>query len=108
MKALLVTGKGRSEPFKRGFAEPKRDWEEEMKAAKSQPTTMYLSPQITALLAELGEECQNVLKLLAQLELPDLQEEQVEALIGELSAAIVHLHAHTQGLDELLDESGSR
>jgi exonuclease V gamma subunit len=47
------------------------------------------------LLKKLGEERQRVLKLLAQLELPGLQEEQVDQLLGELSAAILHLHEHT-------------
>jgi hypothetical protein len=28
----------------------------------------------------------------------------VEALLGELSAAILHLHEHTRGLDTILDE----
>jgi len=38
------------------------------------------------------------------LELAGLQEEQVEDLLGELSASILHLHEHTRGLDELLDK----
>jgi hypothetical protein len=28
----------------------------------------------------------------------------VEAILGELSAAILHLHEHTRGLDTMLDE----
>jgi hypothetical protein len=50
------------------------------------------------------EECQRVLKLLAQLEMPGLTEAQVEAVLGELSAAVLHLHEHTRGLDEIIDE----
>ena len=46
------------------------------------------------------------LKILAQLEIPGLQEEQVEDLLGELSAVIFHLHEHTRGLDEFLDKNG--
>ncbi len=75
-----------------------------MRTTESKPAMKYLSPRIADLLEELGEECQRVLKLLAQLELPGLQEEQVDDLLGELSAAILHLHEHTRGLDELLDE----
>jgi hypothetical protein len=67
---------------------------------------MHLSPGTATLLEELWEECQGILKLLAQLELPSLQEEQVEDLLGELSAAVLHLHEHTRGLDELLDKGG--
>jgi len=53
----------------------------------------YLEPRTAILLEELGEERQRVLKLLAQLELLGLQEEQVDQLLGELSAAILHLHS---------------
>jgi hypothetical protein len=56
------------------------------------------------LLAELNEECQRILKLSAQLEIAGLRETQVEAILGELSAAILHVHEHTQGLDTILDE----
>jgi hypothetical protein len=63
-----------------------------------------LSSGTVTLLAELGEECQGVLKLLAQLEITGLKETQVEALLGELSAAILHMHEHTRGLDTILDE----
>jgi len=73
----------------------------------------YLEPRTAILLEELGEERQRVLKLLAQLELPGLQEEQVDQLLGELSAAILHLHEHTRvhehtrGLGEQLDREGA-
>lgn len=75
-----------------------------MRTTEIRPLERYLNPQTATLLKELEEECQAVLKLLAQLDLPGLQEEQAEDLLGELSAAILHLHEHTRGLDELLDE----
>ena len=75
-----------------------------MSPVKRRRKASYLSPGTVILLAELGEECQSVLKLLAQLEIPSLKETQVEALLGELSAAILHLHEHTRGLDAILDE----
>ena len=74
-----------------------------MRITEAKPTVRYLDPRTATLLEELREECQVVLKLLAQLELPGLQEEQVDSLLGELSAAILHLHEHTRGLDELLE-----
>jgi len=77
-----------------------------MRTTEPKSTVRYLGPRTAALLEELGEECQRVLKLLAQLDLPGLQEEQVDDLLGELSAAILHLHEHTRGLDELLDKEG--
>ena len=75
-----------------------------MSTVKRRQKASYLSPGTSTLLAELGEECQHVLKLLAQMEIPSLKETQVEALLGELSAAILHLHEHTRGLDTILDE----
>ena len=75
-----------------------------MNTGKRRLKAPYLSPGTVTLLAELGEECQRVLKLLAQLEIPGLKETQVEGLLGELSAAILHMHEHTRGLDTLLDE----
>jgi len=77
-----------------------------MRTTESKPAVRYLDPRMATLLEELGEECQTVLKLLAQLEVPGLQEEQIDNLLGELSAAILHLHEHTRGLDELLDKEG--
>lgn len=75
-----------------------------MRTTEIRPLERYLNRHTATLLKELEEECQAVLKLLAQLDLPGLQEEQVEDLLGELSAAILHLHEHTRGLDGLLDE----
>jgi exonuclease V gamma subunit len=75
-----------------------------MSTVKRRLKASYLSPGTGTLLAELGEECQSVLKLLAQMEIPSLKEKQVETLLGELSAAILHLHEHTRGLDAILDE----
>jgi len=77
-----------------------------MRTTEIRPLERHLSPQTATLLKELEEECQRILKLLAQLDLPDLQEEQVEDVLGELSASILHLHEHTRGLDELLDKGG--
>ena len=75
-----------------------------MSTVKRRLKAPYLSPGTVTLLAELDEECQRVLKLLAQLEIVGLKETQVEALLGELSAAILHMHEHTRGLDTILDE----
>jgi len=75
-----------------------------MRTTEPKSIAVHLSPRVATLLEELGEECQTILKILAQLEIPGLQEDQVEDLLGELSAAILHLHEHTRGLDELLDK----
>ena len=75
-----------------------------MSTLKRPPKPPYLSSGTATLLAELEEECQRVLKLSAQLEISGLKETQVEAILGELSAAILHLHEHTRGLDTVIDE----
>ena len=76
-----------------------------MSTRKRRLKAPYLSPGPMILLTELGEECQRIVKLLAQLEITGLRETQVETLLGELSAAILHMHEHTRGLDTILDEA---
>lgn len=75
-----------------------------MKAEKQKPNAYYVSSGTATLLAELGEECQRILKLLAQLEIAGLAKAQAETVLGELSAAVVHVHEHTKRLDEIIDE----
>jgi hypothetical protein len=74
-----------------------------MRTTKAASKTSYLSARADVLLAELEEQCQETLKLLAQLETPGLGEEQVETILGELSACVLHLHEHTRGLDRTID-----
>ena len=74
-----------------------------MKAVKPQSKPSGLNAKTETLLLELGEECQRILKLLAQLEMPTLTEAQRETVLGELSAAVLHLHEHTRGLDSVIE-----
>lgn len=74
-----------------------------MKVVKLQSKPSGLSTRAEALLLELGEECRRVLKFLAQLEISTLTEAQRETVLGELSAAVLHLHEHTRGLDSVID-----
>jgi hypothetical protein len=74
-----------------------------MSPVKPKAEVSYVSPTTQVLLTELGEECQRVLKLLVQLELAGLRATQVEDVLGELSAAVLHLHEHTRGLDAIID-----
>lgn len=55
-------------------------------------------------LAELGEECARVLLLLQRLAKARAEGHDVSDVLGELSATVLHLHAHTKGLDELIDD----
>lgn len=76
-----------------------------MSAVPVRTKAYRLDRRSEALLAELGEACQQTLKLLAQLEMPGLSESQIDALLGELSALVVHLHEHTSGLDKIIDKA---
>lgn len=74
-----------------------------MKTVSAEIKTQYLSKRARVLLGELQEVCQQVLRSLAQLETPGLTDRQVDEILGELSALVVHLHGHTRGLDEVVD-----
>jgi hypothetical protein len=54
-------------------------------------------------LSELGEECARVLLLLQRLARTRAQGRDTSEVRGELSAIVTHLHVHTKGLDELID-----
>jgi len=54
-------------------------------------------------LSELGEECARVLLLLQRLARARAQRVDTSEVLGELSAIVTHLHVHTKGLDELID-----
>lgn len=64
-----------------------------------------LSCRSKELLLELKGECARFLRLLSQLEDQELPEDQIEELLGELDVSIIHLHTHTDGLVEILDEN---
>ena len=59
---------------------------------------------IEAELVELGEECARVVMLLQRLTRARTKGRDVSGVLGELGAAVVHLHVHTRGLDRLIDE----
>ena len=54
------------------------------------------------LLEELREECERVVSLIRRLDESKLSAKERDDLLGELSAAVMHLNAHTDGLDEFL------
>lgn len=71
-----------------------------MRAAKRKQVD---SAQTTdTLLRELREECQNVIGLIRRLEAGPSSARARDEILGELSAAVLHLHTHTKGLDEYL------
>lgn len=52
------------------------------------------NPTLNTLMIELGSECQTVLALLSQLELPDLSPSQQASILANLLSASIHLHTH--------------
>jgi len=74
-----------------------------MKAVKRK-TVAAISESAATLLCELREECEAVVGLIRRLEAEHLTARERDDLIGELSAAVLHLHTHTRGLDEFLCE----
>jgi len=59
---------------------------------------------MSVLFAELEEECLNTVKYIEALKVGRLTKSQQEDLLGELSAAITHLHIQTEHLDKAFDE----
>jgi len=67
-----------------------------------------LNKPLTVLLKELAEECQETLKLITQLEVKDLSEDQISSILSRLAVSVVHLHAHTEGLQDLINDEVER
>ncbi len=63
-----------------------------------------ISPTVTTLLSELREECLSTIKLIHQLELEHLTDEQIEDVLGELTASLTHLQTHSTMVKEELDK----
>ena len=75
-----------------------------MKAVRQQPVPPPLPTATRILLAELREECERVVGLIRLLEDNPTSERVRDEILGDLSAAVLHLHTHTAGLDEFLCE----
>lgn len=78
-----------------------------MNIGRSIKKSIQPSHTVEILLAELGEACEAIQKLLHQLKVPGLTMDQREEILGELSAEITHLHEHTRGMDEKIIEDRS-
>lgn len=74
-----------------------------MSAVKRKAAAMP-SRTTDVLLGELREECERVVALIHRLETQRVSERERDEILGELSAAVLHLHTHTAGLDEFLCE----
>jgi hypothetical protein len=63
---------------------------------------------LDTLLAELNEECQRTVNLLAKLHGKRNGKSHRTEVLADLSASIEHLHVHTKGLPELIDKEFDR
>jgi hypothetical protein len=75
-----------------------------MKAIRKQQVPQPTPTTTDILLVELREECERVAGLIRRLEENPTSERVRDKILGELSAAVLHLHTHTAGLDEFLCE----
>ncbi|MEW6739961.1 MAG: hypothetical protein ACOYU2_06200 [Nitrospirota bacterium] len=64
-----------------------------------------INKTLLALLNEYEEECLNAVKLIEGLKLEALTEEQLEDMLGELSASITHLKIHSEQMERLIEET---
>ena len=76
-----------------------------MRAVRRKSAVPVSSHATEVLLSELREECERVVFLIRRLETKPTSERERDELLGELSAAVLHLHTHTAGLDEFLCET---
>ena len=61
-----------------------------------------VSSTTEVLLRELREECEKVVDLIRRLDEGPVSPRERDEVLGELSAAVLHLHSHTAGLDQFL------
>jgi hypothetical protein len=73
-----------------------------MKATEKEK--IRLSKTLLVLLNELEEECLKTIKLSAMLKMHSLTYEQMEDLIGELSASVTHLKVHSEQLEHVIEK----
>ena len=63
-----------------------------------------LSKTLSVLLDELEDECLKVIKLTAVLKIENLTDEQMEDMLGELSASVTHLKVHSEQLEQVIEK----
>ena len=60
----------------------------------SERTISVTNSTLSTLIDELGTECQNVITLIHQLQLPNLSDRQKAEILAELMSAAIHLNVH--------------
>ena len=72
--------------------------------AVPRPPDPHYRATIERELAELDEECARFRRLLQRLGAARRAKKDTGAILGELGTSVLHLHVHTKGLDELIDD----
>ncbi len=66
-----------------------------------------ISSTLSTLLNELRNECLSTIKVIHQLELEHLTDEQIEEVLGDLTVSVTHLNMHSVMVKEELDKHSS-
>lgn len=66
--------------------------------------TKKIDETLKVMLNELKDECMMYIKLINQLEFENLTEEQIEEILGELTASVTHLHTHSKVIKEEIEQ----
>ena len=69
-------------------------------------TSNKLNPTLITLLGELRDEYLSTVELISQLETEHLTEDQIEDVLGDLTASVTHLQIHSAIVKEELDKNG--
>lgn len=64
-----------------------------------------ISSTLSTLLNELRNECLSTIKVIHQLELEHLTDEQIEEVLGDLTVSVTHLNMHSVMVKEELDKN---
>ena len=67
-------------------------------------SSINISSTLITLLNELQDECLSCIKLIHQLELEHLTDDQRDDLLGELAASVTHLQIHSTIVKEELEK----
>ena len=63
-----------------------------------------ISSTLSTLLNELRNECLSTIKVIHQLELEHLTNEQIDEVLGDLTVSVTHLNMHSAMVKEELDK----
>ncbi len=68
------------------------------------PVSNKIESTLKVMLNELKDECLTCIKLINQLELDNLSEDQIDELSGELTASVTHLNTQSNNIKEEIEQ----